>query len=89
MVVSQMIHQSRTLQLPGSRSGIPTIRTKENIRKVKDCLRRNKRVSVRKVSMELGISGTTVRQILKIDLVLKPYKKVMVCWGPVHRVPRS
>ncbi len=73
----QMIRQSGSIQLPGTHGGPRIVWTKENIQKVKTRLRRKKGVSARKLSMELGISATSVRRILKIDLGLKPYKMVI------------
>ncbi|CAF1628032.1 unnamed protein product [Rotaria magnacalcarata] len=73
----QMIRRTRSIELPGTHGGPRIIRTKENILKVKNRLRRKKRVSARKLSMELGISATSIRRILKIDLGLKPYKKII------------
>ncbi|CAM4980319.1 unnamed protein product [Rotaria socialis] len=73
----QMIRRTGSIELSGTYDGPRIIRTKENIQKVKNRLRRKKRVSARKLSMELGISATSVRRILKIDLGLKPYKKVI------------
>ncbi|CAF2015007.1 unnamed protein product, partial [Rotaria magnacalcarata] len=72
-----MIRRTGSIELLGTHGGSRIIRTKENILKVKNSLRRKKRVSARKLSMELGISATSVRRILKIDLGLKPYKKVV------------
>ena len=73
----RMVRRSGSIQLTGTRGGPRIVRTKENIRKVKTRLQRKKRVSVRKLSMELAISATSIRRILKEDLGLKPYKKVI------------
>ena len=54
-----------------------TIRTRESIQKVKTRLNRKKPVSIRKLSRELNISRTSVRRILKDDLALRPYKKIV------------
>jgi hypothetical protein len=62
-----------TLTSPPDRSRI--VGTKETIQKVKNRLRRKKRVSTRKLSMELDISDGTVRRILKNDLGLRSYRK--------------
>ncbi|CAF3343269.1 unnamed protein product [Rotaria socialis] len=71
----QMILQSGSITL-SSPPGCPRLaRAKGNIRKIKNRLRRNKRVSARKLSLELDISETRVRRILKSDLGLHPYKK--------------
>ena len=72
----QMIRRTGSIELSGTHGGPHIVRTKENILKVNNCLRRKIGVSARKLSMELGISATSARRILKIDLRLKPYKKV-------------
>ena len=72
-----MIRQTGSIELAGTHGSPHIVRTKENIQKVKNRLRRKKGVPARKLSMELGISATSVRRILKIDLGLKPYKKVI------------
>jgi hypothetical protein len=72
-----MIRQSGSIDL-SSPPGCPRLaRTKENIREVKCRLRRKKKISARKLSMELDISQTSVRRILKNDLGLRPYQKVI------------
>ena len=73
----QMIRRTGSIELSGTHSGPRIVRTKENILKVKNRLRRKTGVSAQKLSMELGISATSVRRILKVDLGLKPYKKVI------------
>ena len=73
----QMIRRTGSIKLSGTHGGQRIVRTKENILKVKNLFRRKTGVSVRKLSMELGISATSVRRILKVDLGLKPYKKVI------------
>ncbi|CAF4320388.1 unnamed protein product [Rotaria magnacalcarata] len=71
----QMIRQTDSITL-SSPPGCPrSARTKENIQKVKHRLRRKKRVSALKLSMELDISDRSVRRILKNDLGLRAYKK--------------
>ena len=51
---------------------------KANIQKVKNRFHQKQKVSARKLSGELSISAISVRRILKIDLGLKPYKKIIV-----------
>ena len=73
----QMIRQTGTISL-SSPPGCPRlVRTKANIKKVKDRLRRKSRVSARKIATELDISRISVRRILKNDIGLRPYKKIM------------
>lgn len=56
--------------------GCPRIvRTKSMIHKVKNRLKRKKRISCRKLAKELDISERSVRRILKHDLGCLPYKK--------------
>ena len=73
----QMIRRTGRIELTGTHGGPRLVRTKENIQKVKNRLRRKNRISARKLSMELGVSATSVRRILKIDLGLHPYKKII------------
>ena len=54
-----------------------------NIEKVKHRLRRKKRISVRKLSMELGIYDRSGRRIMKNDLGLRPYKIVIESLFPI------
>ena len=86
----QMIRRSGSITL-SKPSGPPRlVRTKDNIQKVKNRLRRKKRVSARKIAMELDISERSVRRIMKSDLGLYPYEKI---WEPLlsddHRVKRK
>ena len=73
----QMIRRIGSIELSGTYGGPRIVRTKENILKVKNRLLRKTGVSARKLSMELGISATSVRRILTVDLGLKSYKKVI------------
>ena len=73
----QMIRRSGTMTLSKPLGGPRLARTRENIQKVKNRLRRKKKVSTRKISMELHISERSVRRIMKNDLGLHPYKKVI------------
>ena len=69
--------RSGTITLSKPLGGSRLARTKKNIQKVKNRLRRKKKVSARKISMELDISERSVRRIMKNDLGLYPYKKVI------------
>lgn len=73
----QMICRTGSIELSKSSGAPRLIRTKENIQKVKNRLRRKKGVSAARLSMELGISETSVRRILKDDLGLKSYKIII------------
>ena len=73
----QMIRHFGCIKLSSPPDGPRFARTKGNIQKVKHRLRPKKRISARKLSMELGISERSVRRIMKNDLGLRPYKKVI------------
>ena len=73
----QMIRRSGSVKLSSPPGGPRFAKTKGNIQKIKHRLRRKKRVSARKLSMELDISEKSVRRIMKKDLGLRPYKKVI------------
>ena len=53
------------------------VRMKDNIQKVKYCLRRKKRVAARKLPIELGISDRIVRQMTENHLRPHSYKIIM------------
>ena len=73
----QVIRQSSTISLSNP-TGCPRLmRTKPNIKKVKDCLRRKSREAARKIAAELDIARIRVRQILKNDVELRSYKRIM------------
>ena len=73
----KMIRESGTIQLFTSPGRPRTIRTKQSIQKVKRRLTRKRRISTRKLALEPDISRTSVRRILKEDLHLRSYKKVI------------
>ena len=68
-----MVRETGSIELSTSPGRSRTIRTKESIKKVKRRLNRKKKVTSRK----LNISRTSVRRILKNDLLLRPYKKIV------------
>ena len=71
----QMIHQTDTIGLSSPPGCARLVRTKANIKKVKDRLRRKSRVSVQKIAVEFDILRISVQRILKNDTGLRPYKK--------------
>ena len=73
----QMISRTGTIDLSTSTGRPRTARTRNNIQKVKDRLKRKKPVSSRKLAIELATSASSIRRILKLDLKLKPYKKTV------------
>ena len=54
-----------------------TIRTKAVIQKVKRKMNRKIPPSAAKLAVKMNLSETTVRRVLKTDLKLKPYKKIV------------
>ena len=72
-----MIRDTGSIELNAPPGRPRTIRTRESIQKVKTRLNIKKPVSTRKLSRELNISRTSVRRILKDDLALRPYKKIV------------
>ena len=72
-----MIRETGSIELSISPDRSRTIRPKESIKKVKHRLNRKKKVTNRKLAVELNISRTSVRRILKNDLLLRPYKKIV------------
>ena len=73
-----MVRRSGTITLSKPLDGPRLARTKKNIQKVKNRLRRKKKMSARKISMELDISERSVRRIMKNDLGLNLYKKKVI-----------
>lgn len=73
----KMIRETGSIDLSTSPGRPRTARTKASIRKVKDRLCRKRNVTSRKLAVELNISRTSVRRILKNDLLLQSYKKVV------------
>lgn len=55
-----------------------TSRSEDNVMRVSESVRQNPDLSTRKRSAELGISRSSLRRILKIDLKLHPYKIQLV-----------
>lgn len=72
-----MIRGTGSIELNVPPDRTRTIRTRESIQKVKTRLNRRKPVSTRKLLRELNFSRTSVRRILKDDLALRPYKKIV------------
>ena len=73
----KMIRETGSIELSTSAGRSPTIRAKEPIKKVKHRVNRKKKVTSRKLAVQLNISRTSVRRILKNDLLLRPYKKIV------------
>ncbi|CAF1354989.1 unnamed protein product [Didymodactylos carnosus] len=70
-----MIAETGSIVLSTSPGRPRIIRTKNMIQKVKNRLKRKKRVPTRKLASELKISRRSVQRILKNDLGLTSYKK--------------
>jgi transposase len=73
----KMIRETGSLQLIGPSGGPRLVRTKANIQKVKNRLKRKKGISSRKLSGEFNISRTSIQRILRNDLGLRAYKKII------------
>lgn len=73
----KMIGEIGSIKLSKSPGHPRSVRTKEVIKKVKGLLKQKKRVTTRKLASELAISKTTMSRILKNDLRLKCYKKII------------
>jgi len=74
----KMIRETGSIDLATSSGRPRIIRTKKMVQKIKNRLKRKKRVSSRKLAQELDISKTSVLRVLKDDLGLRPYKKRIV-----------
>lgn len=75
--VRRTIRRFEELGHTGRRSGSGrkrTVRTVRNRELIRERVRRNSGISMRKIARETGISDTSVRRIAKEDLKLKPYK---------------
>ncbi|CAF2094995.1 unnamed protein product, partial [Rotaria magnacalcarata] len=74
----KMIRKTGSISMATSPGRSRTTRTKAMIQKIKNRLRRKRRVSSRKLTQELDISRTSVRRVLRNDLGLRAYKKRIV-----------
>ncbi|CAF3367837.1 unnamed protein product [Rotaria socialis] len=73
----KMIGQSGSIQLLKPPDYPRIVRTKGASEKVTHCLQRKKPISTRKLAGDLGISQASVQLMLREDLGLKTYKKVV------------
>lgn len=73
----KMIDETGSINISNPPGCPRIIRTPGNVQKVKDRMNGKHKVSARKLSRELKISRTTIQRILKKDLKLFPYKKVV------------
>ena len=71
----QMIRHFGSIKLSSPSVRPRIVRTIENIRKVKNHLRRKGRVSAPKLSVRLDISERSIRRILQVNSWLHPQKK--------------
>ena len=86
----KMIRETGSIELSTSPGRSPTIRTKESIKKVKHRLNRKKKVTSRKLAVELNISRTSVRhcndkKVECVDVVMMFIDKL---GRAVYRHPR-
>ena len=66
-----------------------SVRTPQNILRVKDAIDEDKTLSVRALSLQLDIDQTTVWRILRKDLMMFPYKaKTTTSLLPRHKLER-
>jgi transposase len=72
----KMIDETGSINLSVSSARPRTARTNANIKKVKQKLQR-KKVSTRKVALDLGISQKSAHRILRDDLGCRPYKHMI------------
>ena len=57
-----------------------TVRTKVAIQKIKRKSKGGKRISCRKLALEMDMSFSSALRILRKDLKMKPYKKLLNCY---------
>ena len=72
-----MIRRTGSIDLSKPTGRSRFVRTKATIQKITKHNDGNKRVSARRIARELGISATSVRRILKEDLGLTAYRRVV------------
>jgi transposase len=73
----KMISETGSINLSSSTGRVRTARSKAAIRKGKSHVKREKPLSARRIALELEISERSVRRILRDDLHLKPYEKIV------------
>ena len=72
-----MIRETDSTKLSTSLGRSRIIRTTESIKKVNDQLNRKKKVTSQKLAVQVNISRTSVRRVLKNDLLLRLYTKIV------------
>ena len=86
----KMIDKTGTIQLSAPPGPPRLVRTKQMIQKVKRRLKGKRKVSSRKLAVELDISRTSVRRILKDDLGCHPYKvRIVPLINDDHKAKRK
>ena len=72
----QMIRETGAIDLSKPSGYHRTVRTKAPIQKIKRKSKDGKRISCRKLALEMKISFSSVYRILRKDLKIKPYEKL-------------
>jgi transposase len=85
----KMIRETGSIDTCTSPSRTRTIRTRKTIQKVKNRLKRKKRILSRKFARELDISRTSDSSVLIKDFRLRPTKKNIPVITDVHKVKRK
>ena len=70
----KMIRETGTIDLSKPSACHRTVRTKANIQKIKRKSKDGKRISCRKLALEMDMSFSSACRILRKDLKMKPYK---------------
>lgn len=73
----QMIRRQGSIELIKSPGRPRSIRTKAAVQKIKRMMNARRPPSTRKLALKMGISRTSVRRVLKNDLKLRAYKKII------------
>ena len=72
----KMIKDTGSISLSHSPGRPRTARSKTNILKAKRRLKQKKRVSTRRLAVDLNVSRRSAQRILRVDLGCFPYKKI-------------
>ena len=73
----KMIRETGAIDLSKSSGCHRTVRTKAAIQKIKRKSKGGKRISCRKLVLEMDMSFSSAYRILRKDLKMKPYKKLL------------
>ena len=73
----KMIRETGAIDLSKPSGGHRTVRTKAAIQKIKRKSKGDKRISCRKLALEMDMSFSSIYRILRKDPKMKPYKKLL------------